>query len=138
MAPPARSEAPPAARDQTTGTFFYDGDCGLCAAAVAWLRRHADPSVHYMAAEPEALARHGVSEADAAGAVVLVHAGHQCHGAEAIGRVMRRGPGWMDRPIGCALLTWPVRPFARGVYALVARNRHRLSRGPRVCGAARS
>ncbi len=120
-------------------TFIYDGDCGLCEQAVAWLEPRGDGSVEFVPATPDLLERAGVEASAATDAAVLVTtSGHKFAGALAFGEVLRRSDKYDRRLAGRLLLEQPSKQVAGWVYAWVAKNRHRISgRGGRVCGTDR-
>lgn len=120
-------------------TFIYDGDCGLCEQAVAWLEPRGDGTVEFVAATPDLLQRLDV-EADAArdAAILITTSGRRYVGSLAFGEVLRRSDKYDRRLAGRLLLEQPSRQVAGWAYAWVAKNRHRISgRGGRVCGTDR-
>lgn len=113
------------------GVFLYDGECGFCTASARFLRDRVRPSLDLRPWQEVDLAALGVTEAqcrEAAALVTVDAAGTPMparFGAEAIAAALRQGRGaW---PAAGVLLAAPgVRALARGVYAVVARNRHRI------------
>ena len=113
--------------------LIYDGDCRFCTSSAEWLRTRllADqPIVAYQAVD---LGRFGLTEADAAAAAYWVDAEGGLHrGAAAIAAALAAcGGAWgiVGRGLALPPLSW----LARGVYAVVARNRHRMPGGSASC-----
>lgn len=112
--------------------LLYDADCGFCTRCARWLDAHA-PGLEVRPMHTVDLARLGVDEARATREVPFVLAdGSVAWGAAAIGESLRRCRApWSSA--GRVLLAPPVLAVARPVYALVARNRHRLPGGTAAC-----
>lgn len=111
---------------------FVDGECGLCAAVLAWaLRRDRGARLRPVPAQSEE-ARALLEPRDAARALVELHAWSPqeglLRGAEAVAALLLRLPRW--RLAGTLLGTRAGLALARPIYRLVARRR-------RVFGAAR-
>ena len=118
-----------------TFTVIYDAQCGVCSSSVAWLKRqHAEPPMRFLAAQSEEAAR-----------LVPHRPPNQMAIVNPAGEILLGADGW----IGC-LQTVPryrglarvagwtvVKPVVRLGYALIARNRLRISkllgRKPDVC-----
>lgn len=114
---------PPPAR----GLLVYDGECAFCLRAVRLLeglaRRPFDkrPSADAVAGLPRAAARTVAEQV-----LWIAPDGSIWGGSRALVRALKAA----GRPGLAGVLGNPVvRPFTRGVYWLVARMRHRLSRG---------
>lgn len=107
--------------------LVYDGDCGLCERTADFARRRA-PGVTVRDHRT-----HGLETIDA---VIYLREGRELDGAPAVARLLGdfRARRW--RLLGAFLGLPVVRTFAAGVYAVVARNRRRISRmlGLRACG----
>lgn len=122
----------------TLPLLLFDGDCGLCAATVAWLCARAG------AAAPSAVAWQtlpslpaGVDAARLERELVLVDGGSVLGGFDAFVALAPRVPPlrplrWLARLAGARLV-------GRVVYRLVARHRRALSRlvGLRACALPR-
>ena len=113
--------------------LIYDGDCRFCTSSAEWLRARlpADqPIVAYQAVD---LGRFGLTEADAAAAAYWFDAESGLHrGSAAIAAALVAcGGTW--RIVGRGLALPPLSWLARGVYAVVARNRHRMPGGSASC-----
>ncbi len=123
-------------------TFLYDGTCGMCQAGVGWLKRR-DSRLAYAAYQttPPPMTLVGLSADDCQRAAYVVDerdgVGPRVYrGAAAVNYALRTLPG--RRHIGWrlagALYHLPVvRQLEDVAYAVIARNRHRLSRGGPAC-----
>ena len=110
--------------------LVYDGECGFCIRSARWIeaRLPADARVEpWQSLELEEL---GLSRDDVKSAVWWIdddgRAARRSRGAEAVGRsLVAAGGCWggVGRLLIHPPLCWP----ARGVYALIAANRHRLA-----------
>lgn len=103
--------------------LIFDGDCGFCTASARWIEARGAPIAAWQALD---LSEYPVTEADVAEAAWWIDesgAGHRGH--YAIGHALKAvGGAW--GLTGTALVNPPVSWLARPVYALVARNRHKL------------
>ncbi|MGH7646133.1 MAG: thiol-disulfide oxidoreductase DCC family protein [Gemmatimonadales bacterium] len=114
-------------------TLIYDGECGLCRAAVAtlvrWDREQRIALVAFQ--DRERVARFGIGLPALAAAMHLVLPdGRVLAGADAVPELLRRLPGrrWM----AWAFAVPGARSLARLVYAWIAARRHCLVRGTPV------
>lgn len=116
-----------------TLVLVFDGACGFCSAAARWARRRLPQRVHVEPWQTLDLAALGLSEEDAAGAVQWVdESGGSSAGAPAVAEALRRmGGGY--RALGSLLRAPFLSEVAAWVYAVVARNRHRLPGSAPVC-----
>lgn len=113
--------------------LVFDAECGFCRTWLGRLRR-------VLARWPEQI---GYQQADLTGLgltrerceaeLVLVLPDRTVGGAEAVAELLRLQPDRGCRWIGRALLLPGVRTVAGVTYRWVARNRHRLGRGPASC-----
>jgi predicted DCC family thiol-disulfide oxidoreductase YuxK len=113
--------------------LIYDGDCGFCTTSAAWAKRHFRQAVDVQPWQSLDLSRYGLTEQDVITAAYWIdEAGtaHRGHEAAAYG-LKAMAPAW--RLLGAVLLTPPFSLAARGLYALVARNRHRLPGSTDAC-----
>jgi predicted DCC family thiol-disulfide oxidoreductase YuxK len=118
----------------------YDAGCGLCTAAIGWLRSRDRSGIlsFVPGTDADALARLGVDAETASRTVVVVEpaSGRRWIRAEAVGRALRVAPGgWLP---GSILRVRPLRFLADRIYDAVAARRHRISArlGLAACGAA--
>lgn len=110
----------------TNRMLIYDGDCGFCRACAAWVSARLPKDVRVVPYQQLDLAELGVGEETAKKAVLWVDdQGVQWAGHAAAGKALAAaGGGWAR--LGRLLIRPPASWAARPVYALVARNRHRL------------
>ena len=113
--------------------LVFDGDCGFCTASARWVEARTGAAMRVEPWQVLDLDELGLTEADVTAAAWLIEPdGTRRRGHEAIGGSLRRAGGpW--RLIGSLLLIPPVSWLARPVYALVARNRHRLPGATDAC-----
>lgn len=112
----------------TTATLIYDGDCGFCAASVAWVRAHALPDAFEFLPSQSALRRERFpsltnAQCDAAMQLVLPD-GRVFSGDRALPEILVRTRGWrrvawLARWLATLGLTGPF-------YGWIARHRHQL------------
>jgi predicted DCC family thiol-disulfide oxidoreductase YuxK len=114
-----------------TGTVVYDADCGFCTSSADWLARHGRSSLQ--PAQTLDLAAAGLTEQDVVEAAWYLRDGQPpLRGARAAAAALRDcGLPW--RLLGHLIDLPPVRPLAAAVYAVVARNRHRLPGSTDAC-----
>ncbi len=115
-------------KGETGALLVYDGACGLCRAAVAWVRRRDRGQrlacVPYQHVSPERLPP-GLTRAACARAVCLVRPGQgHATGARAVAEVLcLLPPPWGH--VGRLVRPWA--PLLEPAYRLIARHRRRLS-----------
>ncbi len=121
----------------TPPLLIFDGDCGLCTALAARLRRFVDPD--RLAIEPSHsvdLDALGLSADDVERCVWFAGddgASHELFEAEtAVGMALQRSANVAVRAAGIAIAAPTLRPLTGRIYRLVARNRHLL--GSPSCG----
>src|SRR5438094_1115191 len=109
--------------------LIFDGDCGICNQSADWARAHLPAGTEIVPWQSIAdLAALGLTVQDVEAAAYWVDDDGTLHRGEAAASATLRHIGGRWRVVGSALDLAPVRPLARLVYELVARNRHRLSR----------
>ena len=114
----------------TKNVLIFDGDCGFCTASARWIEARGAPVEALQTLELEELAL-TVAEVNAA-AWWIDETGQQHRGHLAIGHALQTaGGGWGF--VGAALVRPPVSWLAKPVYALVARNRHKLPGATDAC-----
>lgn len=111
-------------------TLFYDADCGFCQGSVDWLLAHALPDTFDAVAyqDGQVLRKFPLVDPSLAdkGIQALGPDGKIRAKAAATGYCLTFIPGW--RWVGRLLLFPLVAPFAALGYAIVARNRHHISK----------
>lgn len=113
----------------TRATLIYDGECGFCQGAVAWIRSRSGPDAFEFlpCQDPERARRYPAmppEECMAAMQLVLAD-GRVLGGEKAIPEILKRLRGWR---VLAALFRIPGTGFvARRVYAWVARHRYAIS-----------
>ena len=118
--------------------LIYDGDCGFCATTVAWLEKRLRTPVTVVPwREIADLEELGLGFEDVSTAVWWVDVyGRRRRGAAAVARLFRLCR--MPFPVfGAVMGVPPVSWAAAAVYALIARNRHRLPGATTGCAAPR-
>ena len=119
----------PSGEREAMPILVYDGACGFCKAAVAWLARRLERRTRllpWQEIEPSAL---GLAEADLRRTAWWIEcSGERFHSERAVARaLMACGGGW--RRLGLLLLAPGVRTAAALGYRGIARIRHRLPGG---------
>ena len=106
--------------------LIYDGDCSFCRRCAEFATRKLGGAADVLAFQDVDLAAFGLSEAEATRASWWVEkSGRRYEGHLGIAKALRESTGaW--KMLGYAL-EWPIISLAaRGVYALIARERHRF------------
>lgn len=121
--------------------LIFDGDCGFCTRTARWIERRLRPQAGPDGPAPVpvqpwqalCLADFGLSEADVSTAAYWVDAaGHPWRGSQGIARALvAMGQPWALA--GWAMMVPPISWLARGVYRLIADNRHRLPGSTDAC-----
>lgn len=121
----AAPAAAPTTRGSTAPVLIYDGDCGICQASVDRARRIAEvDAIPFQRAD---LAGFGLTRAQAQDRMWIVHPVEGLRGgADAVAALLLTGESRLVRLAGRTLRLPLVRTVARGIYRLVARNRHRF------------
>lgn len=112
--------------------LVYDGDCAFCTRTARWAERrlHDRAAVRpWQALDLDAL---GLTEHDVTTAAWWVDGDRRDAGHRSIGRALV-AIGGLWRLLGWLLLLPPVSWIARPVYALIARNRHKMPGGTDAC-----
>ncbi|CAM5519672.1 thiol-disulfide oxidoreductase DCC family protein [Streptomyces hirsutus] len=114
--------------------LLFDGDCGFCSRTIEIARRTIQPRVQFVPWQYADLAALGVTEDRADREVLWISpvGGKVYGGPRALSAVLmcgRRRWWWL----GLVLRLPPVNWTARGVYRVVAKNRHRLPGGTASC-----
>ncbi|MFF3437180.1 DCC1-like thiol-disulfide oxidoreductase family protein [Streptosporangium sp. NPDC002721] len=113
--------------------LVFDGDCGFCTTSVRFAERRVGVRARVVPWQFADLRALGVTRERAEREVLWVaEDGRVSGGAQAVARLLiAAGLPWS--PLGFVLRVPPFRWVARGVYRLVAANRHRLPGGTPAC-----
>lgn len=114
-------------------TLIYDGDCGICTAAVNWGYRWLKWMPEVVASQSIDPGSFGLTAKQVAERVWLVDNATRWGGHEAIAALLTLQEGFGWRLLGAAVRTPPTSWLARFGYAIVARNRHRIRVGDQQC-----
>jgi predicted DCC family thiol-disulfide oxidoreductase YuxK len=111
----------------------YDADCGVCQAAVAWVRERDRQGIFQFVGNDDAALPPGLSREETEHTVIVLDGGQKLVRAEGVARILRELRGWSA--IGALLRAPGVRRLAGWGYDKFAQNRHRVSAalGMRVC-----
>lgn len=114
----------------TADVVVYDGDCGICEWSAQWIQRHV-PSVDVVPHH-----QYGVSFLPS---VWFVTWSGRYEGAAAVSEILKRSPRKIIHLSGAVIGAPVVRIIASGVYFVVAKNRHHISKlfGLRACSVPR-
>ena len=117
-----------AASDRTAWTFYYDGDCGMCAATVRCLRRFDWRNrIEWKAMQDIASPPLGITREDLDRSAYIVCApGQNYEGFFAFRKMLMVMP--LLFPLGALMWVPGVHLIGVPIYRLVADNRHRISR----------
>ena len=117
--------------------LVYDGDCAFCTRSALWVDQRLSPPASIAPSQALDLDVYGLSQADVDAAAWWIDAdGRHSRGHAAIARALiAAGGAW--GLLGRALLVPPVSWLARGVYAVVARNRSKMPGGSSACDLPR-
>lgn len=113
--------------------LLFDGDCGFCTSAVAWLNRNLPAVPDAVPYQRVNLDDYGMSLSEAADRVWLITPTHHYGGHLAVSALLRRQPSARWRFAGWMLITPPFSLLAAAGYALVSRYRHRLPGATPAC-----
>lgn len=112
--------------------LIFDGDCGFCTSSARWIEARLPDRVEVVPWQTLDLDALGLTEDDVTTAAYWIDDTGTHRGHEAIGRSLMSGGGvWAW--IGRVIVTPPISWLAAPVYALVARNRHRLPGSTDAC-----
>jgi predicted DCC family thiol-disulfide oxidoreductase YuxK len=111
----------------------YDADCGVCQAAVEWLRERDRRGAFQFVGNDAAELPAGVSREESEHTLVVLDGAGKLTRAEAVARLLRELRGWSA--LGAALRLPGFKQLANWGYDRFARSRHRISAalGMRVC-----
>jgi predicted DCC family thiol-disulfide oxidoreductase YuxK len=124
-----------AVADPNLPVLVYDGDCGFCTRSARWVERRLPPSSGASVQPWQRLDLRtlGLTPPDVTAAAWWVDAeGRRHRGHRAAAAALRTiGGAWSV--LGLLLVVPPVSWLAAGVYAVVARNRHRMPGSTDAC-----
>ncbi len=114
--------------------LVFDGDCGFCTRSARWIQRKLPEEARVEPWQALDLDELGLTVADVTGAAWWVSPDQPqpARGHEAIGRALVAAGGVWG-VAGRLIVGWPGRWLARPVYAVIARNRHRMPGGTPAC-----
>jgi predicted DCC family thiol-disulfide oxidoreductase YuxK len=111
----------------------YDADCGVCQAAVAWVKKRDRRRVFEFLGNDPAELPPGISREETEHTMIVLDGARKLVRAEGVARILRELPGW--KPAAVILDAPGIRRVASWAYDRFAQNRHRLSAalGMRSC-----
>ena len=116
--------------------LIYDGDCAFCTLWVTRLRDWMPVFPHAQTSQSTAIDTYGLTPVDVEKYAWYITPTHQYAGHLATSALLRAPPRFGLRLLGWLLATWPVSWVAAGVYAFIARFRHKLPGGTPACDPA--
>lgn len=116
--------------------LIYDGDCAFCTLWVTRLRDWMPVFPHAQTSQSTAIDTYGLTPVDVEKYAWYITPTHQYAGHLATSALLRAQPRFGLRLLGWLLATWPVSWVAAGVYAFIARFRHKLPGGTPACDPA--
>ena len=114
--------------------LVFDGDCGFCTRSARWIQRKLPDGVGVEPWQALDLDELGLTVDDVTGAAWWLSPGQPrpARGHEAIGRALVAANGFWGA-MGELIVRRPGSWLARPVYAVIARNRHRMPGGAPAC-----
>jgi predicted DCC family thiol-disulfide oxidoreductase YuxK len=113
--------------------LLFDGDCAFCTTCVGLVERRIRPAADVVAWQFADLAALGVSEEQAADALLWVEPDGSVHSGHRAVAAMLTSAGPLSRLAGRILLLPGISWAAAHAYRLIADNRHRLPGGTPAC-----
>lgn len=113
--------------------LIFDGDCGFCTTSARWIERRLPEGVRVAPWQILDLDEFALTEHDVTTAAYWVDdAGRAHRGHLGIGRaLMAAGGAWPL--VGRLIVLPPISWVARPIYALIAKNRHRMPGAGEAC-----
>jgi predicted DCC family thiol-disulfide oxidoreductase YuxK len=113
--------------------LIFDGDCSFCTSSAKWIEHRLPSSTRVEPWQRIDLDALGLTEVDVTTAAYWVNErGRTFRGHRSIGKaLMAAGGVW--KPVGALILLPPFSWLAALLYAIVAKNRHRLPGGTPAC-----
>ena len=102
--------------------MVYDDSCVMCSAAARWVEKNTDLTL-----VPGSTSSMSADDLDRS--VWLVNQGETRGEALAVAGILRRSHRWWWRLCGRLLAIWGIRHVGNVMYRVVARNRHRFTKG---------
>ena len=114
--------------------LVFDGDCGFCTRSARWIQRKLPDGVRVEPGQALDLDELGLTVDDVTGAAWWLSPDRPrpARGHEAIGRALAAAGGAWGA-VGRLIVRRPGSWLARPVYAVIARNRHRMPGGIPAC-----
>lgn len=107
--------------------LIYDGDCRFCVRRARWFQRKSHPETHALPFQQLDLAQQTLTRQTLSRQAVWIDAAGKQHlGHRAVAKSLIHIGGWWGI-CGRIMLVPPISWLARGIYRLVARQRHRLA-----------
>ena len=116
--------------------LIYDGDCAFCTLWVNRLRDWLPSFPKAVTSQSIAIDSYALTTEDVEKYAWYITPQHQYAGHLATSALLRAQPRFGLRLLGWLLATWPISWIAAGVYALIARFRHKLPGGTPACDPA--
>ena len=98
--------------------LFFDGRCGICAAAIRWVAKNAP----HIIVTPDTKLNVSLD------AVYLLHNGELTRGHKAVAEVLKKTSRTRTRVAGYMMTIYPFGSLAALVYYIVSKNRRIISR----------
>ena len=118
---------------QNETVLVFDGDCGFCTSSARWIEARLPTDVAVVPWQSCDLGELGLTEADVTTAAYWIDHSRKAHrGHDGIGRALITAGGFWGL-VGRHKITPPASWLARPVYALIAKNRHRLPGSTDAC-----
>ena len=116
--------------------LIYDGDCAFCTLWVNRLRDWLPVFPDARTSQSITLDSFALTKDDVEKYAWYITPSHQYAGHLATSALLRAQPRFALRLLGRLLATWPISWIAAGVYAFIARFRHKLPGGTPACDPA--
>ena len=119
---------------ETGPLLVFDGDCGFCTRSARWMQRKLPDGVRVEPWQALDLDELGLTVDNVTGAACWLSSDRlqPARGHEAIGRALVAAGGFWGA-MGELIVRRPGSWLARPVYAVIARNRHRMPGGAPAC-----
>ncbi len=108
--------------EEPQACMVYDDSCTMCSAAARWVEKNTNLTL-----VPGSTSSMSADDLDRS--VWLVNQGETRGEALAVAGILRRSRRWWWRLCGRLLAIWGIRHLGNVMYRVVARNRHRFTKG---------